>query len=72
MKLMKTGATAILLMLLSGTVFGSVDDDYRFETSSFMKATLYRRPDRLAADIAPEAQKAESIPRGTKLIPVNG
>lgn len=53
-KLMKTGATAILLMLLSGTVFGSVDDDYRFETSSFMKATLYRRPDRLAADIAPD------------------
>ena len=49
-----TGVAAILLMSLSSTVFGSVDDDLRFETSSFMKATLYRRPDHLAADIAPD------------------
>jgi hypothetical protein len=49
-----TGVAAISLMALSGTVFGSVGDDMNFETSSFMKATSYRRPDHLAADTAPD------------------
>lgn len=49
----------ILLILLSGPVFGSVDDDFRFETSAFMKATAYRRPDHLAADIAPDGAEGK-------------
>jgi hypothetical protein len=34
--------------LLPNTGLGSVKDDLEFETSSFMKSTAYRRPDRVA------------------------
>jgi hypothetical protein len=42
------GAVTWLSMVPPG--FGSVTDDLRFETSSFMKSTSYHRPDRVAAD----------------------
>src|SRR6478609_4685773 len=54
----RTGA-AILFTVLCGPVFGSVEVDLRFETSSFMKSTLYRRPDHLAADIAPDGAEGK-------------
>jgi hypothetical protein len=51
------------IMIILGTItwlsllppsFGSITDDLRFETSSFMKSTSYRRPDRVAADTSPD------------------
>jgi hypothetical protein len=51
--------TLLLLMLLTGRAFGSVADDLRFETSDFMKATAYRRPDHLAADTDPSGAEAK-------------
>jgi hypothetical protein len=53
------GITGILLMmLLPIPAFGSVDDDLRFEASTFMKDTAYRRPDHIAADIDPSGAEA--------------
>jgi hypothetical protein len=46
------GATGISFLLLSDPGLCSVADDLRFESSAFMKTTVYRRPDRIAADVA--------------------
>jgi hypothetical protein len=47
------GLTAISFLLSSEPGFGSVSDELRLETTDFMKSTVYRRIDRLAADCAP-------------------
>jgi hypothetical protein len=46
------GAAGMTLLLLAGHVFASLADDMRFETSTFMKNTIYRRPDHIATDSA--------------------
>lgn len=48
-----TGALSMCLILCLEPGLGAVVDDLAFETSEFMKATAYRRVDRLAADAAP-------------------
>jgi hypothetical protein len=45
---------ALALITLFSPSFASVADDLGFETSSFMKNTSYRRPDRVAADTSPD------------------
>lgn len=52
------GAAAITLLLLAGHVFASPADDLRFETSMFMKNTIYRRPEHIAADSAPSGAES--------------
>jgi len=38
-------------MMSAPAVFASVADDFRFESSTFMQKTLYRRPEHVATDI---------------------
>jgi hypothetical protein len=45
-------ATVIAFLLLPQSGLGTLADDLRFECSSFMKDTAYRRPEKLAADAA--------------------
>jgi hypothetical protein len=42
------------LISLVSSSFGAVSDDLKFETSSFMKSSSYRRADRVAADTSPD------------------
>jgi hypothetical protein len=53
------GAGVMFITLLSGSVFGSVGDDFRFETSAFMKGSAYRRPDHLAPDVGPDGAEGK-------------
>src|SRR5258708_39662973 len=50
------GAAAFLTLV--PTVFASVAEDLRFETSTFMQKTLYRRPDHVATDSAPSGAES--------------
>jgi hypothetical protein len=55
-----TGITTLLLVAFSFShAFGSLRDDFNFDTSAFMKSTAYRRPDHLAADIDPAGAEAK-------------
>jgi hypothetical protein len=52
------GLGAIALLLPLQVVFASVEEDIRFETSTFMKDTVYQHPDHLATDIAPSGAES--------------
>ena len=51
----RLGCKAAILLTMSLTALASESDDLRFEQSDFMKATTYRRPEKLAAaNLAPD------------------
>jgi hypothetical protein len=51
-------AAAVIGFALPQSVMASVGDDFRFETSAFMKDTAYRRPEKIAADSAPSGAES--------------
>jgi hypothetical protein len=54
------GTTTLLLVaFLPSHAFGSLRDDFNFDTSAFMRSTAYRRPDHLAVDIDPAGAEAK-------------
>jgi hypothetical protein len=53
-----TWATGVISFAFPQSGSASVADDLRFETSTFMKDTGYRRPEKIAADSAPDGAES--------------
>jgi hypothetical protein len=52
-------AVAAIFLLPKPNAAASLADDFRFETSTFMKNTLYRRPDHVATDSSPSGAESK-------------
>jgi hypothetical protein len=50
--------TAAAFIMRTPALLASVADDARFETSTFMQKTLYRRPEHVATDINPSGAES--------------